>query len=334
MDILVAHKNLQLLQERIDVRVAKVDRGLIEGLYVLQGRYLEHLPTCELLQRYMGIVQNLAYLLDAERDKPPVHCGFISSWWWIERYIQMRKEFELRGMDDVPFPPDISLIGEPHPPLIAPNSSRIFRFGQGAHLEGTLSQGHIRVAPASEYKGTGLNAAQSDNELRKPHFSHGSKVKAQTEDGKPFEIKGFLEYSKSGGDYYTVCASREYDRRLQRAFGVGAALAIWDVDEFSARLAAAVAKTLPGWTYFDLPTEYYDPYRLEPKQHVTNQFSKNFSYAYQREYRFMWRSKQPLDKPLEAFFVDAGDLTDIATLLDAYGNVVGGLPLPAVTKPG
>jgi hypothetical protein len=115
---------------------------------------------------------------------------------------------------------------------------------------------------------------------------------------------------------------------LQRAFGVDAALAIWDVDAFSARIAAAVAKALPEWSNFDLPTEYYDPYRLEHQQHITNQFSKNFSYAYQREYRFMWRSKVPLKQPLEAFFIEAGDLSDIATLLDAHGNVIGGKPLP------
>lgn len=330
MDILVAHQNVKMLEGRIATRIAdpRIDRDLIEKLYVMQGRYLEHLPQPELLARYAGLIQNLGFLLDAERDKPPAHCGFISSWWWIERYIQMRKEFDLRDMGDVPIPPDTGLIGEPLPPLIKPDSNRAFRFAQRAHLEEMLSIGKVRIGPASQYKEMGLGAAQSDDELHKPHFSHGSKVKIQTLDGKPIEAKGFVEYSKQGTDYYALCASREYDRRLQRSFGANASIVIWDVAAFSARLSAAVAKVLPGWTYFDLPTEYYDPYRLEHKQHVTNQFSKNFSYAYQREYRFMWRSTKALDKPLEAFFVNAGDLTDIATLLDAHGIAVGGQPLP------
>lgn len=329
MDILVADKNLKALEARIDVRLSddRIDREVIEFGYQHVGRFLEHLPAPELLHRYFGLTQNLAYLLDAERDTPPAHCGFISSWWWIERYVEMRKEFALRGMGDVPLHPDIGLIGEPEPPFIAPANDRVFRFGQCVHLESTLSLGRIRIAPASQYKDTGLNAAQSDNELHKPYFSHGSKVKAQTLDGKTLEVKGFLEYAKQGQDYYTVCASREYDRRLQRAFGVDAAIAIWDVDAFSERIAAAVEKKLPDWSYFALPTEYYDPYRLMPKQHITNHFSKNFFYAYQREYRFMWRSKAALNKPLEAFFVEVGDLSDIATLLDAHGNAVGGKEL-------
>jgi hypothetical protein len=206
MDIMVAHQNLQLLEGRIATRLAdaRVDRDLIEQLYVMQGRYLEFLPPQELLARYTGLVQNLAYLLDAKRDEPPVHCAFISSWWWIERYIQMHKEFALRDMGDVPFNLDIGLIGEPQPPFIAPGNDRVFRFRQRVHLESTLSVGRIRIAPASQYKDTGLNAAQSDNELHKPHFSHGSKVKVQTLDGKPLEVKGFLEYAKQGQDYYIL----------------------------------------------------------------------------------------------------------------------------------
>ena len=305
-----------------------VDHDLVEKLYMMQGRLLEHLPRAELLHHYLGLSQNLAYLLDAERDKPPKRCGFISSRWWIERYIEVRREFALRGMGYVPLHPDLGLIGEPQPSQITPHSDRVFRFGQRAHLEEMLSIGRVRIGPASQYKDTDLNAARTDNELHKPHFSHGSKVTIQTLDGKPIVPKGFLEYSKSSQDYYTVCVSREYDRRLQRAFGVGAVLAIWDVAEFSARLAAAVEKELPDWSYFDLPVEYYDPFHLEPKQMVTTHFSKNFSYAYQREYRFMWHSPGPLAQPLQGFFVNVGDLTDITTLLDAYGDVVGGKALP------
>ncbi len=43
----------------------------------------------------------------------------------------------------------------------------------------------------------------------------------------------------------------------------------------------------------------------------------------------MWMAN-PLDRPMKAFFVEAGDLSDIATLLDAHGNAIGGLPLPSL----
>ena len=122
----------------------------------------------------------------------------------------------------------------------------------------------------------------------------------------------------------------EHDPRLFREFPTQAkkpaeaCVIVWDVDEFARRISAASG--ISERHFHHIPVEYYDAYHLEPRQHVTAGFSKELSYAYQREYRFVWL--RPQTAPLEAKFIHAGSMGDIATLLAADGSHVAGRPLP------
>ena len=115
------------------------------------------------------------------------------------------------------------------------------------------------------------------------------------------------------------CCSNEFDYRLFHAFkndkgqSADSCLVIRDVDEFAKRLDAAVQKQLPKWHYYGGIGAYYDPYNVPRIQPVSPGVCKDFQYAYQREYRFVWG---PLSYPgaKEFFDVNIGSLKDIAEL--------------------
>ena len=113
MDILVAAENLRLLQARINARLndPSVDPSLIEKLYVMDGRRYKCLSFQDLKQRYCELIRNMAYLLDDVRDLAPKHCNFVSSWWWIDRYIEFHAEFKQRACQPPPLPPEAGDMG-------------------------------------------------------------------------------------------------------------------------------------------------------------------------------------------------------------------------------
>lgn len=338
MDILAAAENARLLQARIDARLndERVDRSLVEKLYIMSGRHYKCLSLPALEQRYRELIRNMAYLFDDVRDLAPARCKFVSSWWWIDRYIEFHAEFMERALGPPPLPPETGEWGEPSP-LIKPKHANaidfIVRYGQMPHLREMLEIGKVRIATASIYNDGGLDKARRDNELKKSYYSDGAKVSITLPDGSIVKPIGAVEYAKTTTDYYTLCTSLEHDPRLRRDFPnkegkpADACLIVRDLAAFAARLAGAVAHILPGWQFWDLPIEYYDELQRDQDQVVSAQFSKELRFAYQREYRFIWT--KPLNDSLKPFFfVEIGALNDIATLVTAEGEFVAGHPLP------
>lgn len=338
MDILAAAENSRLLQARIDARLndERVNRSLVEKLYITSGRHYKCLSLPALKQRYRELIRNMAYLLDDVRDLAPAHCNFVSSWWWIERYIEIRAEFVERALELPPLPPETGEWGEPSP-LIKPKHANaadfIVRYGEMPHLREMFEIGKVRIAPASSYNDGGLDNARRDNELKKSRYSDGAKVSITLPDGSTGKPIGAVEYAKTASDYYALCTSLEHDPRLRRDFPnkdgkwADACLIVGDLTAFAARLAGTVAHSLPGWQFSHLPIKYYDALQRDQDQVFSAQFSKELRFAYQREYRFIWT--KPPNVPLEpCFFVEIGALNDIATLVTSEGEFVVGRPLP------
>ena len=121
-------------------------------------------------------------------------------------------------------------------------------------------------------------------------------------------------------DYYVLCCSHEFDYRLFSAFRneggtVGdACLLIKEVDEFAKRLNSVVRERLKNWYFHCNPVGYFDPYNVKPNQKINPGAIKDFKYAYQREYRFLWDPLSPGTALTDILKISIGSLEDIATI--------------------
>lgn len=334
MDMQIAAQNLKRIQQSIDIRLhdARIDRKLLEKRYEIQGRYLEHLSSTQLTARYGILLRQLAYLLDDFRDIPPAKCGFISSWWWIGRLIDFQTEFRLRSEQVPPLPNDLAYIAAPSP-LVTPQTGErgfIVRYSEMKFMQDLMSKGTIRLNPASAFNEGSLDAARRDEETRKSTFRDGRKMIVTSGEGDRIPVLGEMAFSTTMPNYYLSCWATEHDPRLFREFPsndgkpANACINVWEVGEFARRLGRAAG--MSDAQFHHMPVEYFDPYRLEPGQKVSAGISKEIFYAYQREYRFIWLMNQ--QKPLQPWFIHAGPMEDIATLLAADGSHIAGRPLP------
>ena len=294
-------------------------------------RYLKNISGAELHARLRAIEFNLIYLLSAARDAVPEAAAFISSWWWLKKRVQTIAEYETRHLT----PPILSCEASvtTHPLFIPkhPNASTFaVRYGERWWLEPMLHQGKVRIAPASSYDDEALADAQKDNELSKPHYSPGRQVQITAEDGRVIPVIGDVEYVRpTRANYYVLCAANEFDSRLFELFTnaagapADACVVIWDMDTFAERLERAARSELESWFFHHNPVQYFDPRHIEPRQHVDAGMSKDFAYAYQREYRFLW---MPLkgEAAQAHISLDLGSLADIAGLFATDGSCIAG----------
>ena len=62
------------------------------------------------------------------------------------------------------------------------------------------------------------------------------------------------------------------------------------------------------------PVLYVDPFNIvAPKTDTEIHFGKNFRYAYQKEFRFVWIPKNPTC--LKEIYLSIGDISDISEII-------------------
>ncbi len=286
--------------------------------------YLEYVSDDALDKRYTGIINNVHHLVCQLRDARPESAHFVSSWWWLKAKFQTDCEYSRRKRvlpmsANLPALPDREVpYNPPHPNA----SNFIVKYGDASWLEPMLKNGAIRISPASKYKGevSETDAARHDDELNKHRFTSGTDARITIlRTGRTVPIIGNIRRTVSAPNYYVLCCSNEFDYRLFSAFknsqaeAADTCLVIRDVAEFKRRLEIAAQSRLPGWYYFSGAVEYYDPHNLVVNQLMSAGLSKDFEYAYQREFRFLWH---PLSHrgATEFFDMNIGSLEDIAEL--------------------
>jgi hypothetical protein len=285
---------------------------------------LERVSNDALDKRYAEILNNVLHLVRELRDMLPESAHFLSSWWWLKVKFQTEREYarRKRGLPEILNPPSAPDWKIPFSPLSPNDSNLIIKYGEASWLEPMLKSGAIRISPASKYKGEvpETDVARHDDELNKHRYSSGGGATATLlRTGQTIPIIGGIRHTVSAPNYYVLCCSNEFDYRLFSAFKNSkgeeedTCLVIRDVDEFARRLEVAVHSRLPGWHYFWASVLYYDPYNPVPNQRISPGIYKDFKYAYQREYRFLWH---PLSHrgASEFFYVKIGSLEDIAEL--------------------
>lgn len=277
-------------------------------------RYLRHLSEEELAARYDATVRNLLSLVNVERHVIPIHT-FLSSWYWYRKEHLTRYEFFLRGLRLHRSLPVVNgrELDEAPARQRAPNAGDVlFRYGSQRWMRELLDFGRLRMLAARDYAQMELDPARQDDELAKHAFSPGEYVTVTMPDGNVARPIGDVRSSHSGTDYFVYCVSNEWDVDLFDDFGVDACVIIKDADAFSQRLEKAGKQLLPDWYFHHNPVEYFDTYERRPKERIDNAMSKDFRFAYQREYRFLFAGFGK--EAMGAQYLELGPLHDIAEL--------------------
>ena len=197
----------------------------------------------------------------------------------------------------------------------------LFRYGKKEHLLQLAQHGRLRIAPASTYEGSEHNAARRDEEMRKRVFMAGKHTTITTQDGKVIPVLGDVTKTVTGSPYHLVCFSSEWNDDLFDDFEADACAVIVDPEAFTSRLEAASRAAFPSWYFHHNPVSYFDPHEMGKNEYLDSSMSKDFSYAYQNEYRILW--SQMAAEPVSGFqFVEMGDARDLVQVFDRIGNSI------------
>lgn len=281
-------------------------------------RYLQNLSSEELVARHQAILKNMQHLLSVERDAIP-SISFLSSWYWFRKEHQARYEFLLRGVESpAPAPNLYAFDRQASQPPIRPKHPNagdvLYRFGSFRHLLPDFEAGLVRISPASSYSDSGLDSARKDEEKEKSSYMVGQYTKITASDGRPIPIIGDVKKTVSTTDYYLLSMAADYDELLFDDFGSDCYMVVADPDRLAGRLEANSKEQLPGWVFHHNPVEYFDPYEVPPGHYHDPLMTKDFSYAYQREYRFIWMPK-PGARAGGHLKIPVGQLADIGEVL-------------------
>lgn len=260
-------------------------------------RYLERVSNAELIERYKDILNNMRALISRDRDVIPIQ-SFLSSWYWFRKEHQTRFEFVLRDVL-LPIPAPFGIVfdnkaeGAPIRPKHVNAGNVLFRYdkrqdGERCHIDAMVRNGIIRIRPASDFNKMEQDSARQDEEVIKESFLSGSYARITTKDGHEIPVVGNLRTSVSTHDYYICCVTCDWDRDLFTHFNADCCIVIKDGDDFARRLEVATTDLLPGWNFHHNPIQYFDPYEQSNDGFFDTRMSKDFRFAYQREYRFLW----------------------------------------------
>jgi hypothetical protein len=194
----------------------------------------------------------------------------------------------------------------------------IFRFSKREHLIPMLQKGTVRFAAASTYADPSLGGARADDEVRKARFYPARHTKLRLADGSEVMPSADLVEHATARNYYVLSMACDYRPLFFSEFrDSDACFVIHDVDAFAERLETIVSRDLPEWLFHHNPVEYFDPHeRASPQDAFFAELCKDFTYAYQMEYRFICYPP-PRQAAVGDRFFNIGSLRDIAKLFIA-----------------
>lgn len=277
-------------------------------------RYLENIANDKLDERYRDIHRNFCILVQPERHIIPLDSG-LSSWYWYRKEHQTRYEFFLRKLP-LPLP-----LPYPRGNFIAPIRSKgpnscdiILRYGDSRFMKLFVKSGEIRISPASVYNDGQVSDPRTDDELKIHRYFAGHHTRVTNKEGKEIPIIGDLHETYSiPMNYYTLCMSTDFEPYIFKEFVYDSCVIIKDPDQFATRLEASTKIHLPNWYFHHNPVEYFDPYEPYRNQCLDPVMCKDFRFAYQMEYRFIWHP-QDQGSAKDYIVVCIGSLEDICEL--------------------
>lgn len=254
---------------------------------------------------------------------------------FIRKFTHLLEEYGARGGE-----PPKAVIAEARAPLLRyfehgpPIAARIFdgyrapaapflvKYGRQQFLEPMLRHGRIRICPASYYSDEAHNAAVRDDEVSRLFcFStYEERLKGLTHvpiqtHRIPIEDDDIV-MPIVVEDYHLLSLCDDIYYRMPTDFDADSALIITNPELFVQRVISAFLLLRPDSEPLFGKVTYYDPY-LDHSAWKIPEMVKPFSYAYQREFRIVFRPRRRPERPLKAEFLDIGPMSDFAELLVA-----------------
>ncbi len=285
-------------------------------------RYLENMSDEALHKRFEAIIRNMPSYSGADRNVVPI-ISYQGAWYWFRKEHQTRLEFAFRELE-VPKFDNLPFSMESPVPLRAkiPNGTdAIFRYGKREHLQELIVEGKVRFSPAEVYDDADNNDARKDDERQKHAYLPGKYTTITQEDGQRIPIIGDVQRSVGGPAYHLMSFSCVWDSRLFSEFEADSCIIVTNPEEFARRVEQAGRAVFPGWYFHDCPVQYFDPYERIPNEFFDAAMSKDFTYAYQNEYRVLWcqMDAAPIDG---VQYVEIGPSQDIMKMYDQDGREI------------
>lgn len=204
-------------------------------------------------------------------------------------------------------------------PDVSATKLPIYKFTQLAFAEDFI-RGHIRVAPASSYNDPSLELAVRDNELEVTAVTDKSTTKVYKVDQNTLEVEREIPTIvditfalESVVDYYVLCFTGIFTKRLYSDFKANACVVISDYERFVKRVFNEFEGYAGKWSGQADFVTYYDPRQLQTMPNSVF-FQKEIRYGYQNEYRIVIRPPKNFTK-FEPFFVEIGDISSYCEIL-------------------
>jgi hypothetical protein len=289
--------------------------------------YLQHLTHDELSERFKDINNNLFNLTkDRKLGIIPMN---EEGHFWNAVLTHVIAESGLRGgfygnISDLQIPDfnwvGIDKVADVFQRLNLKDGSFLVKYSKMKYLKPCFDNGKIRIAPASSYDDSSLNRAIKDDELQltlkpSPRNRKNEAVERFSEDLKNpvHPIGNVVENITAPSNYYVYCMASEFSLRLFPDFGADGCLIITKPEIFMKRLIEGVLEQLPNWEGFGIGVNYIDPVNTT-KEEIDIFYSKDFKFAYQKEYRLIWKPRSPVMK-LDYIEVELGNLSDCCELI-------------------
>lgn len=142
-------------------------------------------------------------------------------------------------------------------------------------------------------------------------FPSGTGLSVQI-DGEYREIPniiGPLRHTLHCENFYVFCAAGSFDPRLFDDFQADACLLIRDLNRFGLPLLREFAAVAGMPRQVHGSVHYEDPLHPVKENHLV-EMTKHFRYEYQREWRMVWNSEEPLALVAAPIFLEIGSLVD------------------------
>lgn len=198
---------------------------------------------------------------------------------------------------------------------------KLLKFSRPDYVSEMLNIGRFRISPASSYDNPAYNVAMADVEIERSYrVSFISEYMAGEDSIEVNRTRipvsqGYLSVAFPLPDYFLFSTCGLPERRMLADFQSEAAPLVHRPKEFVKRMKAALHLAQPTWQLIDRPVKYYNRYRNFPSDQ-DQEFYKEFRLAHQAEHRVILRPNGLRHyTKLQLFFVEIGDLSDVAEIL-------------------
>jgi hypothetical protein len=177
-----------------------------------------------------------------------------------------------------------------------------------------LTNGEIRIVPASFYNDPSLNKAIRDDELTFKVQSRADGLDMKDQAGNKISTFGKVEFTvRSRTNHYVHCFAANYTLREFDDFDADSCLIIEQPRLFISKIMKSVRKKKSDLEGFASHVKYLDPLTCSPHE-IDIFLAKHFKYSYQNEYRAIWMPKVPVDI-LEPFFINIGSMAGYSKIV-------------------